>query len=137
VEGDDNRLAHWVDELPPGLRTGGGVQTTADQLAAWVIALSNGRLLKPASVAAMWRPEKLNSGTDGPWAAGWPVINASPGDPQVAGIGGARSAFILYPKEQLAVIVLTNLVGASPETFIPKIAALYRTPAAPQRSSSP
>lgn len=127
VEGDDDRLAHWIDDLPPGLRTGGGIQTTAGQLADWIIALTDGRLITPASVQAMWTPEKLNSGADGRWAAGWPVLGASPEDPQVAGIGGGRAAFIVYPKERLAVIVLTNLVGASPEGFIPDIAALYRS----------
>lgn len=127
VEGDDDRLAHWIDDLPPGLRAGGGIQTSAGQLAHWIIALTDGRLMAPASVQAMWTPEKLNSGADGRWAAGWPVLSAAPDDPQVGGIGGGRAAFVVYPKEHLAVIVLTNLVGASPEGFIPKIAALYRS----------
>ena len=55
-------------------------------------------------------------------------------NPQRAGIGGARAAFIVYPNEKLAVIVLTNLVGANPERFIAQIAALYQ-PA--QRAGAP
>ena len=125
VEGDDDRLAHWIDELPPGLRTGGGIQTTADDIARWIIALSTGRLIDDASVNAMWLPEKLNGGADGPWAAGWPVLDSSPGHRQLAGIGGGRAAFVVYPDDGLAIIVLTNLVGASPETFIPRIAGIY------------
>jgi len=40
-------------------------------------------------------------------------------------MGGARSAFIVYPDQGLAIVVLTNLVGANPQTFIPRIAAFY------------
>ena len=81
----------------------------------------------------MWTPEKLNSGANGAWSAGWPVLGSTPRR-QVAGIGGNRAAFIVYPDDRLAVIVLTNLVGGNPERFIPQIAELYRalpTPPAP------
>jgi CubicO group peptidase (beta-lactamase class C family) len=73
----------------------------------------------------MWTPEKLNSGVDGSWAAGWPVLEPSP-HRQVAGIGGNRSAFIIFPDDGLAIIVLTNLVGGNPERFIPQIAEFYK-----------
>jgi len=75
----------------------------------------------------MWVPEKLNSGADGPWSAGWPALHSSPRR-QVAGIGGNRSAFIVYLDEGLAIVVLTNLVGGNPERFIPQIADLYIKP---------
>ena len=124
VEEDDNRLAHWVDELPPGLRTGGGIQTTADDLARWLVALSKGRLLSESHVRQMWTPEKLNNGVKGGWGAGWVIRESSP-DREVAGIGGGRSAFVVFPERALAIIVLTNLVGANPENFIPQIAQIY------------
>ncbi|HAV72981.1 MAG TPA: serine hydrolase, partial [Stenotrophomonas sp.] len=41
------------------------------------------------------------------------------------GMGGARSAFIVYPDRRLAIVVLTNLVGANPQNFIPRIATFY------------
>ena len=73
----------------------------------------------------MWEPEKLSSGERGPWGLGWPVMQMMPSR-QVAGIGGARAAFIVYPDEGLAVVVLTNLAGANPQNFVPQIAAFYR-----------
>jgi len=73
----------------------------------------------------MWSPEKLNSGSDGDWGNGWPVLQKTP-ELQVAGIGGARAAFIVYPDQRLAVIVLTNLAGANPQRFIPRIAEFYK-----------
>lgn len=73
----------------------------------------------------MWIPEKLNNGTDGDWAAGWPVLKTTP-EREVAGVGGARAAFIVYPEQRLAIVVLTNLVGSNPQGFIPQIAGFYK-----------
>jgi CubicO group peptidase (beta-lactamase class C family) len=123
--GSAERLSHWFYDMTPSLWAGGGILTTADEVARWMVALSDGRLIDAASLRGMWTPEKLNDGSDGSWSAGWPVLGTA-ANPQRAGIGGARAAFIVYPNEKLAVIVLTNLVGANPERFIPQIAALYQ-----------
>lgn len=129
------RLSHWFYDMPPGLWAGGGILTTADDTAHWLVALSAGQLLDEAGRARMWTAEPLGNGRPGPWAAGWPVLQAAP-DRQVAGIGGARSAFIVYPDRGVAVVVLTNLVGANPQQFIPRIAALY-APAAGGAPATP
>lgn len=118
------RLSHWFYDIPPSLWSGGGILTTADDTARWLAALTDGRLLAEPSRTRMWTAEPLADGRAGPWASGWPVLQAAP-DRQVAGIGGARSAFIVYPDRGVAVVVLTNLVGANPQRFIPRIADLY------------
>lgn len=122
---DANRLTHWFYDMPYSLWAGGGILTTASDVARWLAALSTGRLIGKPRLQQMWAPEKLNSGADGDWAAGWPVLKAAP-DLQVAGIGGARAAFIVYADQGLAVVVLTNLVGANPQRFIPRIAEIYQ-----------
>lgn len=122
---DAERLSHWFYDMPQGLWAGGGILTTADELAHWLLALSTNRLISRPSVQAMWAPEKLNNGQDGDWAAGWPVLQAS-APRQVAAMGGARAAFVVYPEDGLCIIVLTNLVGANPQHFIPEIARFYR-----------
>ncbi|WP_425480888.1 serine hydrolase domain-containing protein [Pseudolysobacter antarcticus] len=122
---DGNRLSKWIYEIPYSLWAGGGIQTTADEVAHWIIALSNGQLISKAAVQKMWVPEKLNSGADSDWAAGWPVLQTSP-HRQIAGIGGARAAFVVYPDDGLAIVVLTNLAGANPQRFIPQIAEFYK-----------
>lgn len=121
---DGNRLSHWIYDIPYSLWAGGGIQTTADELSRWIIALSDGRLIDKADLQRMWTPERLNNGADGAWAAGWPVLQTTP-HRQVAGIGGARAAFVIYPDNGLAIIVLTNLAGANPQRFVPEIAAFY------------
>jgi hypothetical protein len=56
--------------------------------------------------------------------------------PAYAGIGGARSAFYVYPKNGAALIVLTNLVGVDPEsrssTKLPTF-SFQGSPPAPRR----
>ncbi|RDZ26549.1 serine hydrolase domain-containing protein [Lysobacter silvisoli] len=126
--GETTRLSHWAYEIPYSLWAGGGIQTTADELARWLIALSEGRLIGAPALRAMWTPERLNDGSAGEWGLGWPVLQAAP-QRQVAGIGGARAAFVVYPDQDLAVIVLTNLAGAQPQRFVPKIAEFYLAPA--------
>ena len=125
AEGAPVRLSHWFYDMPQGLWAGGGLQTTGDELAAWLLALMQQRLISAKSLARMWAPEQLNDGSAGPWAAGWPVATVD-GRRQVSSMGGARAAFVVYPDEGLAVIVLTNLVGANPQQFIAQIAAIYR-----------
>jgi CubicO group peptidase (beta-lactamase class C family) len=133
------RLSHWFYDMPPGLWAGGGILTTADDTARWLVALTEGRLLQDASRQRMWTAERLAEGRSGPWAGGWPVLHAAP-DLQVAGIGGARSAFVVYPERGVAVVMLTNLVGANPQRFIPRIADFYAPAAAnttPTRAAPP
>jgi len=80
--------------------------------------------INAASTRRMWTPERLNDGSEGAWGDGWAVLQGAP-QRQVAGMGGARSAFIAYPDQGLAIVGLTNLVGANPQNFIPQIAAFY------------
>ncbi len=129
AKGATPRLSHWFYDMTPGLWAGGGILTTADDVAQWMIALADGRLLSEDGKRRMWSAETLEDGTAGAWGAGWPVLATTP-ELQVAGIGGARSAFIVYPEQNLAIIVLTNLVGSNPQNFIPQIAAFYAPPAA-------
>jgi len=124
AKNDGDRLSHWVYDIPYSLWAGGGIQTTADELSRWLIAVSNGWLISKDDLQRMWTPEKLNDGTDSDWSAGWPVLQAAP-PRQVAGIGGARAAFFVYPDDGLAIVILTNLAGVNPQRFIPKIAEFY------------
>jgi hypothetical protein len=79
----------------------------------------------------MWKPVPLNNNTyEGfggilnAYAFGWPVIRRGE-HPGLAPIGGGRAAFIIYPEDELAIVLLTNLSGVSPEEIIEKIAEGY------------
>jgi len=125
-----NELGRWRDDLPPFMRTGAGLNASAREIARWIIALQAGKLLtKPESLKRLWSADTLNGGDRNAWAMGWPIVRAAP-HPIVGGIGGGRAAFFVYPEDDLAIIVLTNLVGSDPQQFIDKIAAFYVSPIA-------
>lgn len=127
VPGDTaaRRLTNVFEEFPEYLRTAAGINSTADDVARWLIALQNGSLLKsPASLKAMWTVPTWTDGKPNWWALGWPAVSR-PAHRAVAGIGGGRSAFVVYPDDDLAIVVLTNLSGASPEDFIDGLASFY------------
>jgi CubicO group peptidase (beta-lactamase class C family) len=120
------------DDFPPFLRTAAGINTTAEGIARWVIALQEGKILKhKSSLATLWTPGVLNDGSCGGfgealpgYALGWPMT-LPPEERAVGGIGGGRSAFFVYPDHDLAVVILTNLQGASPHLLAFEVARQY------------
>jgi hypothetical protein len=49
----------------------------------------------------------------------------APSTRRVGGGAGLRAGFALYPNDNLAVIVLTNLQGAGPDSLLDGVAVLY------------
>ena len=113
-----------IEDFPVFMRAGAGINSNTQELANWLVALQSGRLLAPASVQRLWQPTSLNDGKPAPWALGWPTIGRD-AHRAVAGIGGARSAFYVYPDDDLAVIILCNLAGGQPEQLIDSVASFY------------
>lgn len=108
----------------PELHSAAGINSTAGELANWVISLQNGTLLKPQSLKTMWEAGKLDNGSYSGWALGW-VARRNTAPRAVAGIGGARSWFYVYPDQHLTVIILTNLSTDQPEDLAPEVAGFY------------
>ncbi len=117
-------LEHAFDEFAPFMRTAGGLNGSATDVAWWLIGLQNGTLLDRASLATMWTPGRYADGKPTQWGMGWP-LRPDTRHPVATGIGGRRSAFFVYPKDDLAIVVLTNLAGANPEEFIAEIAGSF------------
>jgi len=117
-------LERTWEELPE-LRSTAGINCSADELAKWLIALQTGKLLhSKKTLELMWTPEKLNNGTIGGWALGW-VAKRNLAPRAVAGIGGSRSWFYVYPEKGLTVIVLTNMKSIGPENLAAEIAGFF------------
>ncbi|MCB2410604.1 serine hydrolase domain-containing protein [Hymenobacter lucidus] len=122
---------NMFEVFAPMLRTAAGLNSTAEEMARWVLALQQGKLLQPASLTTMWTPVLLNNGTTrgfskqlNGYAVGWPTV-ARPEHRAVAAVGGGRSAVFVYPEDDLSVVVLTNLTGANPDRFVDEIASFY------------
>lgn len=109
-----NSYINW----PPVLRMAAGLQSTALDLANWVLALQRGDLLKDkASIDTLLDAPPLHDGRPGVWGVGWHLGQSVAGRVPAPG-GGAKSQVVLYP-DGLAVILLTNLLGAFPEHLAP------------------
>jgi CubicO group peptidase (beta-lactamase class C family) len=119
-------------QFPLFYRTAAGILSTAGDMANWIIALKTGKLLKyKSSIDTMWKPAILNNGkvggfnklTNG-YALGWPTVTRED-HPAVGPVGGGRSALFIYLKDDLSIVVLTNLMGADPDRYIDEIAGYY------------
>ena len=124
-------LQNLFEVFPPSLRPAAGMSSTAEEVARWLLALQQGKLLQPASLPTLWTPGRLTDGSQRSfggkltgYALGWPTVDR-PEHRALAPVGGGRSAVFLYPDDDLAIVVLTNLQGASPERFLDALAACY------------
>lgn len=125
-------LKNIYADFPLFFRTATGILSSAEEISRWIIALQEGKLLKQkASLDLLWTPYRLNNGQVGGfnklvngYALGWPTVTRDD-HPAIGPIGGMRSAYFVYPKDDLSIIVLTNLQGANPEWFIDEIAGYY------------
>ena len=129
---DSNGQLHTLHaEFAPFLRAAAGMTSNATELAHYSIALRQGKLLELASLKAMWTATTLGNGQtagfnelENGYGIGWQVIGREK-RPAVSASGGNASTLIIYPEDDLAIVVLTNLVGALPINFVDDIAAFY------------
>ena len=123
---NEEKLTNNYSEFPAFQRTGSGLNSTGEDMAKWIIALQQGKLLQTkAALDTLWTAGKYNNGSPTQWALGWGLTKFRSKHKAVGMSGGGRSAFLVYPDDDLAVIVLTNLGGSSPENFIEEIAGYY------------
>lgn len=115
----------------PMLQTAAGMSSTAAELAKWLIALQQDKLLNASSKKLLWTPSRLANGeTQGfnrllnGYALGWPVMMRAE-HPAIAAVGGDRAGIFVYPEDNMSIIILTNLMGALPSQFVDEIAGLY------------
>ena len=94
---------------------GGGLLSTAEDLARFAIAAQNGVLIKAETFAEMSRSQKTRDGTETGYGYGW-YVGGSLGfssDPEAVWHGGVQQGFtsdlVLLPKKRFAVSILTNL----------------------------
>ncbi len=113
-----------TERFSPLRRAASGLNSTASDVARWIIALQDGRLLDPATRETMWTPIAFNDGQVGQWGMGWQVLRRGSGR-SVGMTGGGRAAVSIYPEQDVAVVILTNLSGAYPEDMIDKVASIY------------
>jgi CubicO group peptidase (beta-lactamase class C family) len=100
-------------------RAGGGLLSTAEDLARFGIAFQAGRLVTPATRDRMWTVQPTRDGAPietpwGPLGLGWFVRKAG-GHRELYSSGGqvgGRSSLYVYPDDGVVLAVMTNLTNA-------------------------
>ncbi|MES2297030.1 MAG: serine hydrolase domain-containing protein [Pseudomonadota bacterium] len=114
-------------------RTGaGGIEMSANDLAKWDASLATEKVLKKSSIDQMWAPGVLveaGAGYTIHYGFGW-FSSDYLGHPKVYHSGGMASFttdYVHYTKDQLSVIVLTNLGSAwsDPQPIARSVANMY------------
>lgn len=94
---------------------GGGIISTAGDLARFHIALDEGKLLKPETLRQMYTPAKLADGSSTEYGLGWMISTDSAGRTWIAHSGGATGGttyLLRNPSSKVAVAILCNLESA-------------------------
>ena len=105
----NSKAQHLTEYLyPQWTYAAGGLFSSAADLARFVVALDEGRLLKPTALDAMWQRPQLSDGSQGEFALGW-TAHTYRGRKTVGHSGGpALSDMIRFIDVKLTIIVLTN-----------------------------
>ena len=106
---------------------GGGVVSTAADMATWARALAGGKVLPNGALEQAWTPLTLTDGSPSPYGLGWGV--AATNGRRTVGHSGAHltgftSNFAHYPDDGLTVVVLTNAGHANPKRIGQRVAGM-------------
>jgi D-alanyl-D-alanine carboxypeptidase len=137
----DKILRYGSKYLPDYLAPAGLLNGSIRDLVSWEAALSQGKLLKPATLAEMSAPFKLSDGKDGIFGLSFASVPMNMfGNSTATKSGGAFGPYatvsygggaatwrMAIPEKHLIVIVLTNLQGTNPDALAADIATLYES----------
>ena len=103
-----NGAAQHVTEYlyPQWTYAAGGLFSSAADLARFVVAMDEGKLLKSTALDAMWQRPQLSNGSQGDFAIGW-TASTYRGRKTVGHSGGpALSDMIRFVDDKLTIIIL-------------------------------
>jgi CubicO group peptidase (beta-lactamase class C family) len=121
---------------PPMIYPNNGLNTSVQDLARWVVALVNDKVISRESLKVLLTPLRLEDGTLSeippspyyPWrgeAVGGLLLVPDALHPAAGSTGGPYAAFILYPRDKLSVVVLTNTQESNPDWIVGDVSRKY------------
>ncbi|MFL6594363.1 MAG: serine hydrolase domain-containing protein [Chthoniobacterales bacterium] len=107
----------------------GSILSTAEDMAKWDVALTNGKIVKASSLEEMWTPTKLRDAAPAPfdYGFGW-FLNEQRGHRIVEHTGGTPGfscVFYRFPDDKLSVIILANHGDCVLDQLAIEIAGMY------------
>ena len=117
----------------PAVRPSGAFVSTVLDMAKWEIALQSDRILTTPTKQQIWTPVRLNDGSEYPYGFGW-EIDHFPNGIGPTGVSmirhegtipGFRAVYWRLPKQDITVIVLSNLERAALDNLTAGIAVRY------------
>jgi CubicO group peptidase (beta-lactamase class C family) len=104
---------------------GGGMESTALDLARFGDGVRSATLCSAAGRDAMWTRTKLTRGSEVAYGLGWRV--AEDGTRMHTGAQqGAQSALVVMPEQGVVIAVLTNTTGTKPQELVPRVQEIVR-----------
>lgn len=134
IPAGDLQVQNW--QSPPMVYPNNGLNISVEDLARWLVALMNYKVINRASLEIMMTPLRLQDGSLAeipaspyyPWrgeAVGGLLLVPDAQHPAAGGTGGPYAAYLLFPRDGLAVIVLTNTQESNPDLIVGDIARKY------------
>jgi D-alanyl-D-alanine carboxypeptidase len=126
-EGHLDKVGETEASFAQLIYSAGNIISTASDMAKWMQALDQGKLLSPSSYQQLWTDTKLNNGHDTGQGLGWFVgsFNGHPFTQHGGNVPGYSSGLYRYPSDRLNVIALTNKSDISGQMLTNSIAGVY------------
>jgi serine beta-lactamase-like protein LACTB, mitochondrial len=102
---------------------GGGLISSAEDMARFVVAVLNDKLLKHATEEMMWTPLKPSDGSEDHYGLGWGTYTEN-GIRFVGHSGGQQGTstdFMIAPERHMGVVVLANMDNLDPSELTKEI----------------
>ena len=107
---------------------GGGMLSTAGDLARFVLAFQSGRLVSDETRQEMWTVQETTAGEATTWGLRW-IIAGMNGEEQIPRLSGSNagisSGLVLLPEKNFAVAMIANLEFIDPYPLIVDIGGLF------------
>jgi CubicO group peptidase (beta-lactamase class C family) len=128
------QVQNW--KSPPMVYPNNGLNISVRDLARWLVSLMNYKIISQGSLQVLMTPLRLKDGSPSeipaspyyPWrgeAVGGLLVVPDAKHPAAGGTGGPYAAYLLYPRDKLAVVVLTNTQESNPDWIVGDIAQRY------------
>lgn len=121
---ESGQLSGWIYPFSVRDYPAAGLNSSAADLAKFLVALNGEKVLKPDSLEKLWAKMRLADGTEKGYGLGW-TVGAYQGRKVVGHEGGGAIWVAHFPAEQLSIVVLCNLNGARADEIQYGIADFY------------